>query len=186
MLNWQQWLEQNYKTISMWARRWHPEEWRELLAFLTIYLQKNWHKFSKIPDGDERIKFLQTWMKNNVKWKNSEFNKSIAVNDQFEDPKFNEEAWSGDVEIAAEDISEDVKEFIIDLDRRFDEEEVKRILMIRSVYLILKPHEKVLYDLYFTKMLSLRNIARQLSLPLSAVYGMVNDLKKKIKDECGM
>jgi hypothetical protein len=184
MLSWQQWLEKNYRIISYWARRWHPEEWRELLAFMTFYLEKNWHKFSKIPDGEERIKFLQTWMKNNVSWSNSDFRKSIAVNNFTEEFDFGDEILDDNLDIKAEDIGDDVKEFIIDLYRRFSEEEVLKIISVRKVYLTLKSHEKVLYDLYITQMLSIRGVAKRLNLPMSAVYGMINDLKKKINDEC--
>ena len=184
MLSWQQWLEKNYRIISYWARRWHPEEWRELLAFMTFYLEKNWRKFSKIPDGEERIKFLQTWMKNNVNWSNSEFRKSIAVNNFTEEFDFGDEILDDNLDIKAEDIGRDVKEFIIDLHRRFSEEEVLKIISVRKVYLTLQSHEKVLYDLYITQMLSIRGVAKRLNLPMSAVYGMINDLKKKINDEC--
>lgn len=184
MSNWQQWLQLNYKTISMWARRWHHEEWRELLAFLTIYLQKNWHKFSKIPDGEERIKFVQTWMKNNVNWSNSEFNKSIAVNNLEEEWQREDEFYEDELDIIAEDSPDDVKEFIIDLSRRFDEREVEKILQVRKAYLLLMPHERVLYDLYYTQMLSIRAVAKKLNLPASAVYGMLNDLKKRIIELC--
>ena len=184
MLSWQQWLEKNYRIISYWARRWHPEEWRELLAFMTFYLQKNWHRFSKIPDGEERIRFLQTWMKNNVNWSNSEFRKSIAVNNFTEEFDLGDEILDDNLDIRAEDIGDDVKEFIIDLYRRFSEEEVLKIISVRKVYLTLQSHEKVLYDLYITQMLSIRGVAKRLNLPMSAVYGMINDLKKKINDEC--
>ena len=184
MLSWQQWLEKNYRIISYWSRRWHPEEWRELLAFMTFYLEKNWHRFSKIPDGEERIKFLQTWMKNNVNWSNSEFRKSIAVNNFTEEFDFGDEILDDNLDIKAEDIGQDVKEFIIDLHRRFSEEEVLKIISVRKVYLTLQSHEKVLYDLYITQMLSIRGVAKRLNLPMSAVYGMINDLKKKINDEC--
>lgn len=184
MLSWQQWLEKNYRIISYWARRWHPEEWRELLAFMTFYLEKNWHRFSKIPDGEERIKWLQTWMKNNVNWSNSEFRKSIAVNNFTEEFDFGDEILDDNLDIRAEDVGDDVKDFIIDLHRRFSEEEVLKIISVRKVYLTLQSHEKVLYDLYISEMLSIRGVAKRLNLPMSAVYGMINDLKKKINDEC--
>jgi hypothetical protein len=184
MSNWQLWLNKNYKTISFWAKHWHREEWRELLAFLTLYLQKNWSKFSKIPDGDERIKFLQTWMKNNVRWQNSDFNKSIGVNKFDDEWEIQSETFEEPYEILAEDLPDDVKEFIVDLDRRFTEIEVRQIIVIRKIYLTLPSHERVLYDLYFTQMLSLRQVAKKLQLPLSAVHNMVTDLKKKIKERC--
>jgi hypothetical protein len=184
MLSWQEWLEKNYRVISYWSRRWHPVEWRELLAFLTLYLEKNWLKFSQIPDGEERIKFLQTWMKNNVNWSNSEFRKSIEVNNFDEDIWIKDEMIDDMIEIKAENSTDDIKEFIIDLYKRFSEPEVIKIIKVRKVYLTLKAHEKVLFDLYITQGLSIRGVAKRLNLPMSAVYGMINDLKKKIISEC--
>jgi hypothetical protein len=184
MSNWQTWLTHNYKTLSTWSKRWHPTEHGELISFMTLYLEKNWSQFSTIPDGIERIKFLQAWMKNNVKWKNSDFNKSIRVNN------FSDEFTIADIEtndfldIKSEDLPENIKDWIIDLNRRFGEIDVDRIVMIRSVYLKLKPHEKALYDMYFTQMLSMRSVATKLNLPLSAVYGMILDLKKKLIEQC--
>lgn len=184
MYSWQQWLTHNYKTLSYWSKHWHREEWRELLAHLTLYLQKNWSKFSKIPDGEERIKFCQTWMKNNVKWKNSEFNKSIGVNNFSEEWENLDELYEESYDILAEEFPDDLKDFIIDLHRRFSEEDASRIILIRKVYLSLPAHERVLYDLYFTQMMSLRQVANKLQLPLSAVHNMVTDLKKKIQSKC--
>jgi len=186
MSNWQIWLTNNYKILAMWARRWHPEEWRELMAFMTLYLQKNWARFSKIPDGVERIKFLQTWMKNNVKWDNSEFNKSIRVNNFGEEFQIEDELIEEDFDTIAEDIPFEIREWIIDLRKKFSEEEVKRLVLVRTIYLRLQPHEKALYNLYFTDMLSLRQISSKLDIPLSAVYGMVTELKNKIRTECGI
>ena len=186
MSNWQLWLTLNFKVIQKMAKRWHPEEWGELISHFALYLRKNWSKFSKMPDGEERLKFTQTWMKNNVSWSNSEFNRSIRVNNFSEDYAPIEDLWSGDIETRAEDLSEDLKEFVVDLERRFDEVEVRRIILIRSVYLTLDTHEKVLYDLYFSQMLSIRGVAKKLNLPMSAVYGMLNDLKNKIQKECGL
>lgn len=184
MISWQQWLAQNYNIIAFWARKWHPQEWRELIAHLTFYLQKNWQKFSLIPDGDERIKFLQTWMKNNVKWKNSDFNKSIAVNNHDDEWSIKDELDEQPYDILAEDMTDDIKQFVIDINRRFDEADVNKILKIRTIYLMLPSHEKVLYDLYFTQMLSIRGVANKLQLPLSSVHNMIKDLRKKILLQC--
>jgi hypothetical protein len=184
MHSWQQWLAKNYNTIAFWARKWHAQEWRELLAHLTFYLQKNWVKFSQIPDGDERIKFLQTWMKNNVKWKNSDFNKSIMVNNHEDEWSIKDELDETPYDILAEDMTDDIKQFVIDINRRFDEADVNKILKIRTIYLQLETHDRVLYDLYFTQMLSIRGVAKKLQLPVSSVHVMIVNLRKKIAEKC--
>lgn len=187
MNNWQLWIEKNYKTIAFWARKWHSAEWRELIAHLSLYLEKNWSRFQKIPDGDERIKWCQTWMKNNVKWKNSDFNKSIAVNnldETWDDKGAYDEVYNEPFDILGEDLTDDLKDYVIDLNRRFDEFDCTRILKIRTIYLMLPAHEKVLYDLYFTQMLSIRSVAKKLQLPHSSVHVMIVALRKKIASQC--
>lgn len=187
MISWQQWFSQNYTVIAFWAKKWHHAEWRELLAHMTLYLEKNWSKFSTIPDDDQRIKFLQTWMKNTVRWQNSDFNKSIGVNnldETYTGSWVNEGTHEQPYDIMAEDMTDDIKDFVIDLHRRFDEPDVNKILKIRTIYLQLPSHEKVLYDLYFTQMLSIRGVAQKLQLPTSSVHNMIVELRKKIASQC--
>lgn len=183
-MSWQQWLEINYSELSYWAKRWHTEEWAELLAFMALYLQKNWPKFSQIPDGVERIKFLQTWMKNNCRWWNSDFRKSIAVNNLPESEYLLNEPTEEDHLVSAEDLTPLLKETIEDLHRRFEPEQVDKLLKLRVVYLGLPLDQKVLWDLYFTQMLSIRAVAEKINLPVSAVHKMILRLRKKIKSQC--
>jgi len=182
MNNWQVWITQNYSQLSYWAKKWTPQ-WRDLLSFLAIYLEKNWSKFSQIPDDEQRIKFIQSWFKNNVNWKNSEFNNSLRVNN-FDEIWIEDTEIESYIEVEAEDFPKAILDIIVDLHREFGEEGAVRIIAIKTMYKKLEMHEKALFDLYFTKMLSLRQIAKKLNLPMSAVYGMVTDLKNKIKVEC--
>jgi len=183
MNNWQDWLNFNYKLISMWAKRWSPENWRELLTDLSFYLQKNWIRFNAIPEPD-KIKFLQAWMKNQVGWWNSEFNRGLQVNNLSDDFTPNESNYDDFIELRAEVYREDIKEWLIDLHNNWSDEQIKLLVKVRQVYLELPSHQKVLYDLYFSQMMSLRDIGKKLDLPLSAVYNMVLELKKNIKEKC--
>jgi predicted DNA-binding protein YlxM (UPF0122 family) len=54
-------------------------------------------------------------------------------------------------------------------------------MLMRKIYLTLDTHQRVLWDLYFSQMLSMRAIGKKLDLPLSAVYNMVVELKSEIK-----
>jgi DNA-directed RNA polymerase specialized sigma subunit len=176
----------------MWSKRWAGEQWAELLSEMSIYLSKNWIKFSAIPDGEQRIKFLQTWMKNQAKWWNSEFNRNIRVNNLSVDEDIQsdfgrrEEQISYDdlIELKSEVVRDDIKDWLIDLNQNWNDLEIDRLVKIRQIYLALPSHQKVLYDLYFSQMMSLRDIGKKLDLPLSAVYNMVLELKKNIKEKC--
>lgn len=177
------WIEDNWIILERWSKRWHPEEWRELLSHYTLYIHDNWVKFSQIPDGEERIKFSQTWMKNNVNWYNSDFNKSIRTNNLPENFEIKEDGEDSLIEVYCESDREDIRDFMIDLNRKYSEWDVNRIMKIRAIYLEMDTADKVLFDLYFTQMLSMRQIAVKLDLPLSAIYNMILELKNKIKEK---
>ena len=191
MNSWQIWFANNYVLISMWSKRWSPDNWSELLSEMTIYLNKNWLKFSQIPDDEERIKFLQTWMKNQVKWYNSEFNKNIRVNNLSVDEGIQADfgrreeqiAYDDLIELKSEVVRDDIKDWLIDLNQNWNDLEIDRLVKVRQIYLTLPGHQKVLYDLYFTKMMSMRDIGKKIDLPLSAVYNMIKELKEKILSE---
>lgn len=181
MMNGSQWVEENYKFLETWSKRWSPNYWDELISFYCLYIHMNWTKFSAIPDDEQRLKFTQTWMSNNTKWRNSDFNKSIRVNsmdEEYDIPELSEESF---IEVTCETDREDIKDFMLDLNRRFSEYDVNRIMIMRKIYLGLDTHEKVLYDMYFTQMLSMRAIGKKIDLPLSAVFNMLNELKIKLK-----
>jgi len=175
------WIEQNYIFLEKWSKRWSPDNWSDLLSMYCLYIDSNWIKFSAIPDGDDRLRFTQTWFKNNVGWRNSDFNKSIRVNSMDEEYDIPDKAEDSFIEITCETDREDIKEFMLDLNRRFSEFDVNRIMIMRKIYLGLDTHERVLYDLYFSQMLSMRAISKKIDLPLSAVFNMLNDLKIKLK-----
>ena len=167
-----------------WSKVWAGEEWGDLLTHFTFYLHKNWSRFSLIPDGEQRLKFTQTWFKNNVKWSNSEFNVSITVNNLPEGWEPPESEYDDLIELKAELMREDIADWMYDLHTNFDKIEVERLMKLRQVYLSLQTHDKVLYDLYFTNMMTMRAIGKKLELPLSAVFTMVTELKQKIKSQC--
>ena len=180
-MNGSKWIEDNYTFLETWAKRWSPNYWDELISFYCLYIDSNWSKFNAIPDDEQRLKFTQTWMSNNTKWSNSDFNKAIRVNSMSDEYDIPDEPEDNYLEVLCESDREDIKEFMLDLNKRFSEYDVTRIMMMRKIYLGLDTHEKVLYDMYFTQMLSMRAIGKKIDLPLSAVFNMLNDLKIKLK-----
>lgn len=192
MNNWQVWINKNYLKIEYWSKHWAGEDWAELVAHFSLYLNARWSKFSTIPDDEQRIKFMQAWMKNQVNWWNSDFSKSLRVNNLSVDEDIESDfgrreeqiAYDDFIELKSELVRDDIKDWLIDLNRNWNDLDIDRLVKIRKIYLSLSSHEKVLYDLYFTKMMSMRQIGEKLDLPLSAVYNMIKDLKKIIKDRC--
>lgn len=175
------WLTNNWKPLSTMARRKHPTEWRELMTHFCFYLDKNWPQFSLMVEND-RMKFSNVWMSNNIKWPKSDFNKSIRVNNLPEEDYPIEDLEEQYLEIIAEDIDDATKEWMIDISKNYSSLNQFRIFKVRQIYLELPTHQKVLYNLYFTDMMSLRQIGAKLCLPTSAVHTMLNELKKILKD----
>ena len=152
-----------------------------MLNLYVEYLDSHWQKFSKIPDGEQRLKFTNQWLKNMSKWKNSEFNKLYSVNNLDENWSIPDVEENHLLDILAEADREDIKMWMKDLYETFGEEKSYKLMRLRQIYLKLNTHEKVLYDLYFTQMLSLREIGKKIDLPHMSVWIMVNELKNKIK-----
>jgi hypothetical protein len=180
------WIERNYQFLETWSKRWHPEEWAELIAHYCLYIDSNWSKFSTIPDGEDRLRFSQTWMKNNVRWMNSDFNKSIRVNDLTEEFDIYEEGEDHFLDVMCETDRPDIRDFMMDISKRYSESDVDKIVKLRAIYIELETYERVLWDLYFNQMLSMRDIGKKLDLPLSSIFNMVKDLKIKVKEKCGI
>jgi hypothetical protein len=180
------WVKQNYQFLETWSKRWSPDYWDELISFYCLYIHENWDKFSAIPDDEQRLRFTQSWFKNNTGWYNSDFNKSIRTNNLPENFEIVEEGEDALLEVYCESNREDIRDFMIDLNRKYSEWDVNRIMKIRAIYLEMDTADKVLYDLYFSQMLSMRQIASKLDLPLSAVFNLVTELKNRIKTKCGI
>ena len=176
-----QWLTDNWKSLSTMARRKHPTEWRELMTHFCFYLDKNWSQFSLMIEND-RMRFSNVWMSNNIKWPKSDFNKSIRVNNLPEEDYPIEDTEEHYLDIGAEDVDDDVKAWMVDISKNYSQLDTIRLFEARRVYLGLPTHQKVLYTLYFTNMMSLRQIGAKLCLPTSAVHTMLNELKKVLKE----
>lgn len=182
----------NYNQLKLMSRRWGGGDWVDLLSYYTIWIDKNWYKIVSLPHEDQ-MKFSQTWLKNNSKWYNSEYNKMKAVNNlnpPTDDSDMDLEPLQPDyepgyddmIELRSETLPEDIKVWLFDLSTNFSEKDVERLVKMRSIYLELLTHEKVLWDLYFSQMMTMRNISEKLNLPLTSVHLMINDLKTKIKE----
>jgi DNA-directed RNA polymerase specialized sigma subunit len=134
-------------------------------------------------------------MRNNVKWENSEFSKEKKVNnfeeiwdEDYSGREFHYEGMpvesTSSMEITAEDTTDDIKLWLIDIHEEWGDN-ADKLIRIRKIYLDMNTTDKVLYDLYFTNMMSTRMIAKKLNIPSSSVHVMLTDLKNKIKVLCG-
>ena len=185
-------ITDNYTELKVMSKRWGGLDWVDLLSYYTIWIEKNWPRMILLPHNDQ-MRFSQTWLKNNAKWYNSEYNKSKVVNnlqsptddegDNLEPLYDTEPGYDDMIELRSESLPEDIKVWLFDLSQNFPERDVERLVKMRYIYLQLQTHEKVLWDLYFTQMMTMRDIGDKLKLPLTSVHIMIGELKQKIKRE---
>jgi RNA polymerase sigma factor (sigma-70 family) len=182
-MTWQQWLSENYTTLEYWSKRRDFTNWSDLITQLTLHLQKNWTTFNLIPD-DKKIAWCQGWFKNQVRWLNSKHNVDVFGDElggrtfmEFKTEIFDcEEEEDFDKNC---DYTDEERLWIDDL----SDSQISKIKKIKLIYKGLSNEEQVLFDLYFKEMLSQRQIAEKINIPLSAVYNMLKALKTKIKNE---
>lgn len=170
--------------METWSKRWAKDDWSDLINHYVEYLDTNWKKFSNIPDNDERIKFTQTWMRNQTKWYNSDFNRLHQLNDLGEEWTIPDVEDDHLLELRCESDREDISIWLVDTYSEYGEWGTNKLIKLRETYLKLETHEKVLYDLYFTNMNTMRDISDKLDIPLTAVFKMIKELKSKLKALC--
>lgn len=175
------WIDNNYKFLRKWSKIWANDNWSDLLSHYVEYLDTNWRKFEDIPNDDERIKFTQTWMKNQTRWTNSDFNRLHRINNLGEEWTIPDESEDQFLELRCESDREDINLWLIDIHSHFGDEGANKLIRIREAYLRLETPEKVLYDLYFSNMNTMREISDKLDIPLTAVFKMIAELKNKLE-----
>lgn len=90
------------------------------------------------------------------------------------------------LELRCESNREDIREWLVDVYVQFGDVGTNKLVKLREIYLKLEVHERVLWDLYYTNMNTMRDISKKLDIPLTAVYKMITDLNLKIKEKYGV
>lgn len=188
------WIETEYKTISLLAKNYTKTEYKTLVSYYYMYLYTNWPKLDVMCHTD-KMKYTNKWFSNNAKWKGdgrkhsgSKFNQDKTINNLPEvyDFEIGEDSCKY-IEISAENVSDDIKGWLNDIEHTFCDAGDK-IIKVRALYIskYFETTDRVLYDLYFTQLLSGRQIAKKLNIPHSSVHVMLRDLKNKIRTLCGV
>jgi DNA-directed RNA polymerase specialized sigma subunit len=185
-----EWIDAEYKNLSRFAKHWSKDHWSDLITHYYIYLlkEKNWLKISSMPH-EEQMKFTQQWMKNSVAWKNSDFSKSLAVNNLEDNYVLREETETCmSIEIQGEDIDDSVKEWLIDLHENWGDKQIERLVRIRELYLSdrFTITDRIIYDMVYKNQMTMRQISTKINIPLTSVFLMIKELEQKMKEElCG-
>lgn len=179
-----EWFSNNYNILKNIAKQ-YTKDYSDLVSLYYIYLDKRgWVKISHLTD-DELGRFSRKWLKSNSRWQNVEF-EQMKVNNLpeytwVEDLSY----YPTDILIDSENSSDKIKEYIRDLSENFGDEGASKIILIKYHYEnSLSDHERILFDLTFTEMLTTRGVAKRLRIPHTSTYIMIRDLNKKIIKLC--
>lgn len=188
-MTWREWIQTNYQLIEKVAKI-YGNQWPDLITHFCFYLEKNWSKFEPMPQPD-KVRYMSAWFKKQLKWSNSAVSRDNRINNFTEEDIENHNHYQPiddqtlDITILAEDGADDVKAYIIDIEREWGSEKADKIIKVRFHYLkSLNLPDKILYDLYFTQGLTHRAIAQKLNIPLTSSFLMVKELENKLKQLC--
>ena len=188
----EKWLLENYDRLWRMAKSRNPNDPSGLISHLTIYINRDFTKIQNIKDHDGQMKFCQVWMKNQVKWRRSNFNldqnlgkNELGDSETFVDDliKMSEFESTDEIELAAEtgELGQ-MSKIILDWQRVWSDLEIQKIMKIKLVIREqLDDSEKIFMNMYIQQSLSLRQIAEKTRLPLSAVWSILQKIKSKIK-----
>lgn len=190
-MNWQQWVQLNYAWLSQYASI-YSDLSGDLLTHLCLYFEDgHWHKFNQMPEPDKR-KWVRAFFRNQVKWSNSPVSRENKTNsltqeqiDWFENAYDTPDNSHIEIEVGAEDTNQDIKEWITDCQLQFGETKTEKLLQIRLIFRkYLNLPEQILYGLYFEELLTHRQIAQRLKIPLTSSFFMVKKLENKLIELC--
>jgi DNA-directed RNA polymerase specialized sigma subunit len=129
--------------------------------------------------------YMISFMSRQTKWTNTDFkiqtwvysNDLVAGTDESTNPS--------DL-LFCETINNEFKDFIKENIQDFGLDKIKVILQTKLSYRQLSLAEKTLFDLYFVKDMTMRQISEILGISLKRTFVMINKLKDKIKSECNI
>ena len=128
--------------------------------------------------------YMISFMSRQTKWTETAFKRQTKVYSNSSDNIGVELTTHPSEFLFCESINNEFKDFILDNVREFGLEKVKIILQTKLTYRDLPLAEKTLFDLYFVKNMTMRQISEVLGLSLKRTFTMITELKDKIKEQC--
>lgn len=187
-----QFISDNYTDLKRIAKQ-STHLPMDLISYYYIYLKRiGWVKIEKLTHN-EKIRFSKTWLKNTSKWSNTPFadlrevNNLIEVNGEFDPFRSNiviDESVYDKIMIGAEDTSDNIKEWLMDMTSEYGDDVDKLILIKYHYHHSLDLSEQILFDLVYTEMLSTRQVAQRIKIPHTSAYLLVKALEKRLQILC--
>jgi hypothetical protein len=157
----------------------------DLVAELTIYLHDHQSKIEPYLDIDMLLGFSVSWMNNQARWATTNFNRKYQINIEFDESVLN------DIVDTSIDSLED--DDIKDLRTIYTDEQVEKILKVKSIVPTLSRTNQIIYNAYFNEGLSYDKIKDRYTFfkrngkkiiyykSKVSIFNLMTELKKEIR-----
>lgn len=158
----------------------------DLIGELIIYLYDHPEKIEPYLDIDMLLGFSVSWMNNQARWKTTPFNRKYQINIEFDESVLNDI-----VESSINDGDED--EYVKDLSTIYTDEQIEKIIKVKSIVPTLSKTNQIIYNAYFNEGLSYDKIKDNYTFfkrngnkiiyykSKVSIFNLMTDLKNEIK-----
>lgn len=182
-------FSENHKEIYKVAKRITNRRDYKLAGDLVneTYLHLNIKQVPVPPNGDEFIKWFCKTMKNLYIWPNSNFNKSFKIQAIDNEIDIIDSSAFNQINISVEETNEATKE-LISVSSSMPKDRMLKYIHLLEFKNSLPLHERYLFEIYYEKGLSCRDISKMESqisgqeINYQSINIMVNSIKKKLKE----
>lgn len=166
------------------------EDANDLLSYTIEHICSRRDKYEKMPEHQLESNIL-SFMKNSWNWYNATAKSSFlrqtrmvnSGNGEVYEYDSADESSTVQMEMQAEDVCENVQDYILDLlNAGYSNEQISKILYVKDFYKKLDVYEQSLYDLYFTQGHSMKYISDIAQISHTSIKRMMMVIKIKLKN----
>lgn len=179
-----QWIYTHYKRLTQIAGSYTTDNY-DLVSYYYMYLSKmGWDKIKNMPQND-KMKYSRVWLRNQSEWENVPFS-HMGVNNLGEEYNIKDDKQDCvDIFINAEDTSDHLKDYIIDMTNEWGAEKTDKLLLIKYHYIhSLDISERILFDLVYTKLMTTREVSKHINVPHTSCWLLIKELENKLIKLC--
>jgi hypothetical protein len=157
----------------------------DLVAELTIYLYDHQSKIEPYLDINMLLGFSVSWMNNQARWATTNFNRKYQINIEFDESILQKMVHTTVDSLEDDDIK--------DLRTIYTDEQVEKILKVRSIVPTLSRTNQIIYNAYFNEGLSYDKIKDRYTFfkrngkkiiyykSKVSIFNLMTDLKNEIR-----
>lgn len=156
----------------------------DLVAELFIFLYDNEEKLNPYIDMDMLLGFSVSWMNNQARWSTTPFNRKYQINIEFDESVLKD---------IVDTQTDDIDPYINDLKSIYTDEQIEKILKVKSIVPTLSKTNQIIYNAYFNEGLSYDKIKDNYTFfkrngkkiiyykSKVSIFNLMTDLKNEIK-----